>query len=301
MGLLRHSVFGSVSGRIGGSVFSRNPGGILVRARTERGTPGKSPNQTQSDLYRLSKNAWNSFSDQEKSYWRSQAYLDGNNLSGYSYFLSQKLKTPVSQSFFNKISGVISRADILSLDSVPYPLLPSASAGVHRVILNVMSYPVSLPFNYVSGFGCFITSNTFLGLSANSGIFRSFVSDLNDPRVITRSYCMQSLVLSIGFIDVPDSGFSSHSNGSVNDVCYCDISGGGVTAIVNVTYGAIHGLVNGDITVISGGSAFDGTYIVTVLSPTSFSILSSHVGTEVDQQCSTHSGDLNYTIVYEDL
>ena len=87
MAEVRGQFFGDVSGKVGGSVFSRAQNGKQLKAYVYLNQAPTSAQSIARSAFKSAKDAWNLFDYTEKKLWSGYADFNKFKGSGYSFFI----------------------------------------------------------------------------------------------------------------------------------------------------------------------------------------------------------------------
>jgi hypothetical protein len=294
-------MLGDMKGKLGNITFSRNKAGKIVRQNVKSVDSNSNAQRSERDLFSKSRSEWASLSDQEKSFYRTEAFTHGNKLNGYQYFMSLNLTQLINPINFVKFSGIITRSDLMNCNVVPISIIQPALQGFIRVISSITTYPVCYPCNYYSNSNLYIYSNIFISIGLGCAIFRNIIYDNSDAQNLARMYSVQTKYSSSEFSDQANSGYSIFSTEQIQDSCYADLVGDGSFCTVNCLYGAAHGYTGGESVTVSNSTHYDGTHTVIYIDQTSFKFSTALSNTDTNCIITTLSSDLVYYITCIDI
>ncbi len=299
MALIHSQIFGPIHGKIGGSIFQRGKSGTVVKALVNPNNPRSADQEEHRSYYAELKNIWNSFNYNEREHWRQEAYIHGNNLNGYQYFLKTMLSFPQAQYGMFFRNGILNRNTLLNLGTLSPTLIPFTDTSKYIVVRTVITKPVGLICNYQCSGVVQISQTKVAPTPGNFGNFRSFPASLSTQSLADQSMSFQveSPVLSMSV--ATNKNVFVFPTASITDTVNGNITGNGTTATFTCNFGLRHGLSTGMTIVISNAPAYNGSYVITVLGPDRFTFAHASTATNNLAISTSISNDLSYQIWYD--
>ena len=137
MAEVRGQFFGDVSGKVGGSVFSRAQNGKQLKAYVYLNQAPTSAQSVARSAFKSAKDLWNLFDYSEKKLWSGYADFNKFKGSGYSFYIHCSIlgiepMPGASYSLYSKVQ--IHVADVLNLNTIPVVLLPAPGVGKLSIV-----------------------------------------------------------------------------------------------------------------------------------------------------------------------